>query len=88
MFKCQFLSVDSEFYYYQIEFCGIPQMKGKLGWKDGQVYHYYWFLKHKIHKLDLKEIMTIMKQVEDGYCEQGINLLAIASEQRLNQINI
>lgn len=79
MFFCRFYHVDSEFLYYQLEYFGVPQVMGKLGYYSKEIIHQTKFLHHMGIDHFIEAVKAI-ELVEKNFSEQGLHLLAIACE--------
>lgn len=79
MFFCRYYHADEEFLYYQLEYCGIPQVMGKLGFHSKDVIHKTKFL-HQMSIDHFIEAVRAIELVEKKFSEQGLNLLAIACD--------
>jgi hypothetical protein len=78
--RVRFTLATSSSLYYEIDFYGVPHVKGTLGFLNGKVLHVFEFLHQTSidHYITLRSAITL---VEKRYCEQGLNLLAIVCEQ-------
>lgn len=79
MFFCRFYHADHEFLYYQLEYFGVPQVYGKLGFDSKDVVHQTKFL-HQMGIDHFIEAVRAIEIVEKKFSEQGLNLLAIACD--------
>jgi len=79
MFFCRFCRADSDFFYYQLEYFGVPQVYGKIGFNSKDVIHQTKFL-HQMSIDHFIEAVRAIETVEKKFSEQGLNLLAIACD--------
>lgn len=79
MFFCRFYHADSKFLYYKLEYFGVPQVMGKIGYFSKEIVHKTKFL-HQMSIDHFIEAVRAIELVEKKFSEQGLNLLAIACD--------